>query len=162
MGRSLYFLVYRARGKRPELALRVLSPNSKDFTRIRGDRASKVLEVVSKVLNMCALNYSVVKGEGGEFILELPADTGYAVLLFMLLTYSARSPKKHADLLEELLAGRIALSNYLGAFVDIATCLSELRAATRRSSDVVVHGCVAKEVSGIMRGLAGLLRKYRS
>jgi hypothetical protein len=159
MGRSIYFLVYKIR-KRPELSLRVLGVDSKDFIKVRGGRASSIFDIVSKTLNAHAIEYGVVKNED-EVILELPADVGYTVLLFILLVYSSKNLTEHAKLFEELLRGKIPFSKHLGMFIDIAAGLSDLRSIERKSN-VVIHSSIAQEVSRTMQNLVDVLRKYGS
>jgi hypothetical protein len=73
-------------------------------------------------LDAHAIKYGISK-IGNRVVLELPADIGYATLLFTLLTYNVRNPERYSIFLEKLLAGRIPLSKHLGVFIDIAVGL---------------------------------------
>ena len=149
MGKNLYFLIYVNSGKRSELALRELTLDSKDFIRIKGERASEMFNSIVSVLDAYALKYNALKS-GNKIIVELPADVGYAILVYLLLTYSVREPKKWLHFLERLLAGKIHLSKYLNVFIDMAIDLSDLKSdhGCRRT---VIKPDVARTVSSMMR-----------
>jgi len=149
MSKSLYFLIYRARGKKSELSLRVSTLDSKDFIRIRGVRANKLLRSIASVLDAYALKYDIME-RGNEVIMELPADIGYAVLIYLLLVYSVKEPEKHACFLEKLLSGNIPLSKYFNVFIDMAIDLSDLKGVSKRKR-TIVEDIAARTVSSMMR-----------
>jgi len=149
MSKNLYFLVYKTDGKRTELILREPTLDSRDFIRIRGERANKLFKSIISVLDAYALKYDVLKS-GDEIIVELPADIGYAVLLYLLLTYNARKPEKYTSFLERLLAGKVPLSKYFNIFIDMAIDLSDLKSSSRRRR-TVVEGTAAKTISSMMQ-----------
>ncbi len=149
MGKNLYFLIYVNSGKRSELALREPTPDSKDFIRIRGERASEMFNGIMSVLDAYALKYNASKS-GNKIIVELPADIGYAVLVYLLLTYNVREPKRRLHFLERLLAGKIPLSKYLNIFIDMAIDLSDLKYDHGRRKTVIKPD-VARTISSMMR-----------
>lgn len=157
MSKNLYYLVYKARSKKPELSLKVLDLDSRDFIKVSGVRASRIFKVISTILDAYAIKYSISK-TGNRVVLELPADIGYATLLFTLLTYNARNPDKYIVFLEKLLAGRIPLSKHLGVFIGIAVGLSELE-TTSRSIKTTVSTRAARIASKAMRTLIDALIK---
>ena len=59
MSKNLYFLIYKRDSRRAELILREPTPDSKDFIRVRGGRASKILKNITSVLDAYALKYNV-------------------------------------------------------------------------------------------------------
>ena len=149
MSKSLYFIIYRARGRKSELSLRVSTLDSKDFIRLGGVRANRLLRSIASVLDAYALKYDIIK-RGNEVIMELPADVGYAVLVYLLLVYSAKKPEKYAFFLEKLLSGSIPLSKYFNVFIDMAIDLSDLKRVSKRKR-TVVEDVAAKTVSSMMR-----------
>jgi hypothetical protein len=157
LSKNLYYLVYKARSKRPELSLKVLDLDSRDFIRVSGVRASRIFKAVSTILDAYAVKYSISK-TSNRVVLELPADIGYATLLFTLLTYNVRNPERYTIFLEKLLAGRIPLSKHLGIFIDIAVGLSELE-TTSRSIKTTVSNRAARIASKAMRTLIDALIK---
>jgi hypothetical protein len=157
LSKNLYYLVYKARSKKPELSLKVLDLDSRDFIKVSGVRASRIFKVISTILDAYAIKYSISK-TGNRVVLELPADIGYATLLFTLLTYNVRNPDKYIVFLEKLLAGRIPLSKHLGVFIDIAVGLSELE-TTSRSIKTTVSTRAARIASKAMRTLIDALIK---
>lgn len=148
MGKSLYFLIYEIRGNRAMLVLREPTLDSRDFIRIRGVRANKMFKNIVSVLDSYALKYSVSK-EDSKVIIDLPADVGYAVLLYLLLAYNTREPEKYISFLENLLAGKVPLSNYLGLFVNMAVDLSDLKSRGARRRTAIID-TAAKIISSIM------------
>jgi hypothetical protein len=157
LSKNLYYLVYKARSKKPELSLKVLDLDSRDFIKVSGVRASRIFKVISTILDAYAIKYSISK-TSNRVVLELPADMGYATLLFTLLTYNVRNPDKYIVFLEKLLAGRIPLSKHLGVFIDIAVGLSELE-TTSRSIKTTVSTRAARIASKAMRTLIDALIK---
>jgi len=141
-------LIYKRSCERAELILREPTLNSKDFIRIRGERASKLFRNIISVLNAYALKYNVLK-RGNEVIVELPADIGYAVLLYLLLAYNSRNPEKYTFFLERLLAGRVPLFKYFNIFIDMAVDLSDLKSNSMRRS--TIEDDVAKIISSMMQ-----------
>jgi hypothetical protein len=158
LSKNLYYLVYKARGRRPELSLKVLDLDSRDFIRVSGVRASRIFKAVSTILDAYAIRYSVSK-TGNRVVLELPADIGYATLLFTLLTYNVRNPERYAIFLEKLLAGRIPLSKHLGVFIDIAVGLSELETTIRKGREATINSRAARIVSKTIRSLINTIVK---
>jgi len=157
MGKSLYFLVYLNNGKRSELSLRTPTIDSRDFIRVRGVRATKLFNSITSVLDAYSLKYGVSK-DNGRVIVELPADVGYAVLVYMLLAYGTNKPDRYLFFLEKLLAGMIPLTNYLITFVNIAVDLSDLKSDGRHKKATVDHNS-AKIVSQMMRTLFEYIEK---
>lgn len=149
MSKNLYFLVYKTSGKRAELILREPTLDSKDFISIRGERASKLFKSIISVLDAYALKYNILRS-GNETIIELPADIGYAILLYLLLTYNVRKPERYVSFLERLLAGKVPLSKYFNIFIDMAIDLSDLKSSSRRRR-AVVEGMAAKTISSMMQ-----------
>ncbi len=156
MSKNLYYLVYKAGGRRPELSLKVLDLDSRDFIRVSGVRASRIFKAVSTILDAYAVKYSISK-TGNRVVLELPADIGYATLLFTLLTYNVRNPEGYTIFLEKLLAGRIPLSKHLGVFVDIAVGLSELETTIRKGGEATINSRAARIISKTIRSLIDAL-----
>jgi len=151
MSKSLYFLIYVDSGKKSELALREPTIDSKDFIRIKGKRVSKIFNSIMSVLDAYNLRFNISKS-GNKIVVELPADIGYAILVYLLLVYNAREPKKWIYLLERLLAGKIPLSKYFNIFIDMAIDLSDLE-YDRGSRKAVIKPSAARVVSSIMRVL---------
>ncbi len=149
MGKSLYYLIYVNNGERSELNLRGLALDSKDFIRIKGKRAVELFNDVMSVLDAYALEYNISKSNG-KTIVELPADVGYAVLIYLLLTYNVKKPEKWLYFLEKLLAGKIPLSKYFNIFVDIAIDLSNLKYG-HGSKKAIIKPDVARTVSSMIR-----------
>lgn len=160
MSKNIYFLIYRTKHKRSELSLRVLGETSRDFITIRGNKASKIFKIIFSVLDAYAIKYNVSRSVGEETY-ELPADVGHAVLLFILTVYSAKYPDKYVSLLEKLLAGKIPLSTYLKAFIDIAIDLSDFLGRAKRRK-TTLDGRITRALSPIMRNLTKILCKYGS
>jgi hypothetical protein len=77
----------------------------------------------------------------------------------MMMVYSARKPDKHVGLYEKLLAGKIPLSIYLKAFIDIAVELSETAGRTKKQK-TILNARVARSLSPIIRDLVELLCKF--
>jgi hypothetical protein len=156
---SIYSLVYKYSRRKPKLSIRILSDTAtRDFLVIRGKRAAEILKIMITVLDAYAIRYNVVKSSG-EDIYELPADVGHASLIFMMMVYSARKPDKHVSLYEKLLAGKIPLSIYLKAFIDIAVELSETAGRTKKQK-TILNARVARSLSPIIRDLVELLCKF--
>ena len=158
MSKNLYYLVYKARSRRPELSLKVLDLDSRDFIRVGGVRASRIFKVISTILDAYAIKYGISK-IGNRVVLGLPADIGYATLIFTLLTYNVRNPERYGVFLEKLLAGRIPLSKHLGVFIDIAVELSELETNIREGREATINSRAAKIVSKTIRSLIDALVK---
>jgi len=156
MSRSLYFLIYTHNSRKDELSLREPTINSKDFIKMRGKRVGKIFNDVMSVLNAYSLKFSISRSEN-KVIVELPADVGYAVLVYLLLVYGAKEPGKWLYFLEDLLAGKIPLSKYLNMFVDMAVDLSSLDHNYKHRGIVIKPG-VAKLVSSMMRMFVKNLR----
>jgi len=149
MGKSLYYLIYVYNGERSELSLRGLAPDSKDLIRVKGKRAAELFNGVMSVIDAHALKYNISKIKN-KTVVELPADVGYAVLIYLLLAYNVKEPKKWLYFLERLLAGKIPLSKYFNIFIDIAIDLSGLKYSHRGGRAVIKPG-VARTVSSMMR-----------
>lgn len=149
MSKNLYFLIYKTSGKRTELILREPTLDSKDFIRIRGERANKLFRNITSVLDAYALKYGISK-RGKEVLVELPADVGYAVLLYLLLAFNTRRPGKYVFFLEKLLAGKIPFVKYFTVFVDMAIDLSDLK-TSKGHRGAVIKGNVARTISSIMQ-----------
>lgn len=158
MSKNIYFLTYRAKRRKPELLLKVIGGTSMNLIAIRGEKASKIFRTVFSILNAYGIKYSVTRGTS-EDIYELPADVGHAILLFMLMTYSAKYPERYSVFLEKLLAGKIPLTIHLKAFLDMAIELSEL-VSREKSRRTIIYGHVARTLSPIMRNLAKVLSRY--
>jgi hypothetical protein len=158
MSRNLYYLVYRGKVKVPKLALRVLDVSFLDFIRVRGEKANKMFTAIHRVLGAYGIEHRVSK-ETESVVLELPADVGQAILLFMLLTYNAKDPGKYVHLLEKLIAGKIPFSKYLGIFVDVAVGLSELGNNEGRR-ETIIRSAVARSISKAMQSFVKVLSKY--
>jgi hypothetical protein len=140
---SIYSLVYRYSRRKPELSIRILSDTvTRDFLVIRGEKATGILKTMITVLDAYAIKYSVVKSSG-EDIYELPADVGHASLIFMMMVYSARKPDKYVSLYEKLLVGKIPLSIYLKAFIDIAVELSGTAGHIKKAENNPERACRA-------------------
>jgi hypothetical protein len=77
----------------------------------------------------------------------------------MMMVYSARKPDKYVSLYEKLLAGKIPLSIYLKAFIDIAVELSETAGHIKKQK-TILNARVARSLSPIIRDLAKLLCKF--
>jgi len=151
MGKSLYFLVYLDNKKRSELSLRTPTIDSRDFIRVRGARATKLFKGIISVLDAYSLEYDVLK-DNGRVVVELPADVGYATLIYILLVYSTKEPERYLFFLERLLAGKIPMTKYLNTFIDIAIDLSNLKSSGGRKEATVDRNS-AKTVSQMMRTL---------
>ncbi|MCL7389668.1 MAG: hypothetical protein LZ173_07030 [Thaumarchaeota archaeon] len=158
MSKNLYYLIYRNKGRVPELTLRVLDLSLLDFIKVRGERASKMFNAIHNVINAYSIEYRASK-DVNSVILELPADVGQAVLLFMLLAYNAKNPEKYVGFLEKLMAGKIPFSKYLGIFVDVAVNLSELRSGEEKH-EVIIRPSVARGISIAMQSFVKVLNKY--
>ncbi len=149
MGKNLYFLIHRSGNKRAELVLREPTLDSKDFIRIRGERANKLFKNIISVLDAYALKYGFSKSSN-KVIIELPADVGYAILLYLLLTYNSRNPQRYTFFLERLLGGKIPLSKYFNFFIDMAIALSDLKAGSSRRRTVIID-VAARTISSMMQ-----------
>jgi len=151
MSSALYYLIYkppkRSDKKDAELSLRELSLSSKDFIRIGGHRAYTIFGAISRVLNMYALKYNK-RLLRQKTVIELPADVGYAILIYLLLTYGTTKPDNYLPFLEKMLAGKIPLSNYIATLVNLAVDLSEIKGDKRRT---VVSNKAARIISKILR-----------
>jgi len=153
-------LIYTHSSRKSELTLREPTIDSKDFIKIRGKRADEIFSDILSVLNAYSLKFSISKN-GDRVIVELPADVGYAVLIYLLLVYGAKEPRKWLYFLENLLAGKIPLSKYLNVFVDMAVDLSELNHGYKRRG-IVIKPEAAKTASYMMRMFINNLRRYFS
>jgi len=151
MGKCLYFLIYSTNSKGDELSLRTPTIDSRDFIRVRGARATKLFKNIISVLNAYSLEYGLSE-DNGRVIVELPADIGYATLIYILLVYSIKDPERYLFFFERLLAGKIPLTKYLNMFIDIALDLSDLKSTGRRK-EVTVDYKSAITVSQMMRSL---------
>ncbi|MGC8988010.1 hypothetical protein [Infirmifilum sp.] len=151
MGKGLYYLIYVGDGERGVLSLRGLTPDSRDFIRISGKRSAELFNGVMSVIDAYALKYSISK-DGDKTVVELPADVGYAVLIYLLLTYSAKEPNKWLNFLERLLAGKAPLSKYLNVFVHLAIDLSNLKYGCG-GRGAIIKPTAARTVSSMMRVL---------
>jgi hypothetical protein len=149
MSKSLYYLMYINNGERSELTLREPTLDSKDFIKIRGKRASELFNGIMSVIDAYALKYNILKNNN-KTVVELPADIGYAVFVYLLLTYNVRKPKKWLYFLEKLLAGKVPLSKYLNVFISIAIDLSDLKHDHEYRETIIKPG-EAKIVSSMMR-----------
>ncbi len=149
MGKNLYFLIYKTSGKRIELILREPTLDSKDFIKVRGKRANKLFRSIISVLDAYALEYDISRS-GNKVIVELPADVGYAVLLYLLLAYSSKNPEKYTFFLERLLGGKIPLFKYFNVFIDMAIDLSDLKSSSGRRR-TVIESVAARTVSSMMQ-----------
>jgi hypothetical protein len=158
MSKNLYYLIYRRRGRVSELALRILDLSLKDFVKFRGERANKILATIHRVIDAYGMEYRATK-DAESVVLELPADVGQAILLFMLLIYSAKDPERYASFLEKLIAGRIPFSKYLGMFIDVAVNLSELE-DDEGSREVIIRPSVARSISIAMQSFVKVLNRY--
>jgi hypothetical protein len=158
MSKNLYYLIYRGKVKVPELALRVLDVSFLDFIKVRGEKANKMFAAIHRVLGAYGIEHRVSK-EAESVVLELPADVGQAILLFMLLTYNAKDPGKYVSFLEKLLAGKILFSKYLGMFVDVAVGLSEL-GNNEEGREAIIRPVVARNISMAMQSFVKVLSKY--
>jgi len=155
VGKNVFFLVYTDKGERSTLSLRELSLDSRDFIKVRGARAREIFRSIMSVLDAYALRYNSLRRKN-KTVVELPGDVGYAILVYLLLVYGARSPSRWISFLERLLAGKIPLSSYLSTFISLAVDISELKADNKPRKTVVRHEA-AKVVSSIMRMLAKVL-----
>jgi hypothetical protein len=158
MSKNLYYLIYRDKVKVPELALRILDVSLLDFIKVRGEKANKMFTTIRRILNSYGIEYKVSK-EAESAILELPADIGQAILLFMLLTYNAKDPEKYVSFLEKLIAGKIPFSKYLGMFVDVAVGLSELENKEGKR-EAIIRPIVARNISMTMQSFVKILSRY--
>jgi hypothetical protein len=151
MGKSLYFLIYKEDSRGAKLALREPTLDSKDFIRIGGKRASKLFRNIISVLDAYALKYSISR-RNDEVVIELPADIGYALLLYLLLAYNSRNQEKYTFFLERLLVGKIPLSKYFDLFINMAIDLSDLKSSGRRRRSVI-ESATARTISSMMQVL---------
>ncbi len=150
MGKGLYYLVYKDSSSKAILSIKEISINSRDLLRIGGLRAKATYKVIMDVLNTYALKYDVHRDvEKSREYIELPGDLGYAILIYMLLTYSCRDPLKYTSFLEQLLTGKIPLTVYLVHFVNLAIDLSELYRLERGRT--IIHPKSAKTVSKMLQ-----------
>ena len=151
MSKSLYYLVYIDNGGKSELALKEPTLEARDLIRIRGTRASEIFNSIMSVLEAYALKYNAMKS-GNKIVIELPADLGYAVLVYLLLTYNAKKPSAWLYFLERLLAGKVPLSKYLNVFINMAIDLSDLKYYNEHRK-VIIKPDVARIISSMMRVL---------
>jgi hypothetical protein len=158
MSKNLYYLIYRRRGRVSELALRILDLSLKDFVKFRGERANKILATIHRVIDAYGMEYRATK-DAESVVLELPADVGQAILLFMLLIYSAKDPERYVSFLERLMVGRIPFSKYLGMFIDVAVSLSELE-DDEGNREVIIKPSVARSISIAMQSFVKVLNRY--
>jgi hypothetical protein len=158
MSKNLYYLIYRGKVKVPELALRVLDASFLDFIKVRGEKANKMFTAIHRIVGTYGIEHRVSK-KAESVVLELPADVGQAILLFMLLTYNAKDPERYVSFLERLIAGKIPFSKYLGMFVDVAVGLSELGNNEERR-EAIVRPMVARSISMAMQSFVKVLSKY--
>ncbi|MFP3190098.1 MAG: hypothetical protein RXR31_02000 [Thermoproteota archaeon] len=160
MSKNLYYLIYRSGGRVSALSLRVLDFSLFDFIKVKGKRADKIFDAIHRVIDVYGIEYRATK-DAESVVLELPADVGQAILLFMLLTYNAKDPEKYVSFLEKLIAGRIPFSKYLRMFIDIAVGLSELGNGNDEGShEAIVRPSVARNISMAMQGFIKVLNKY--
>jgi len=135
--------------KDSRLSLKELSPSSKDFIRVGGRRAYLMYTNIIRTLNAYSIRYKEIT-KRRRVIVELPADIGYAVLVYMMLSYSTLRPGRYVGFLERMLAGKIPLVNYIGYMLKLAVDLSELKG---RNTKTIVTSKAARTTSNILRTL---------